>query len=148
MINPNEVAAIAARAADWQFGQFFPASCTECNDLGQSTAIIDWRLSNDTTIREAFYETDGDLTNRFFLNVPTQVEYRDLILTEHGLLESAFPDRYKRFIVSGDGSHTALQSPLFYSQNVNGVFLNVWTEDFLVPTPFWIDIVEDFIPFP
>jgi len=148
VINPDEAAAIAARAADWQFGQFFPASCTECNDLGQSTAIIDWRLSNDTTIREAFYETDGDATNRFFLNVPTQAEYRDLILTEHGILESAFPDRYKRFIVSGDDSHTALQSPLFYSQDANGVFLNEWTDDFLVPTPFWIDIVEGFVPLP
>ncbi len=148
VINLDEVAAIAARAADWQFGQFFPASCTDCNDLGQSTAIIDWRLSNDTTIREAFYETDGDATNRFFLNVPTQAEYRTLILNGHGPLESAFPDRYKRFIVSGDDSHTALQSPLFYSQDANGVFLNEWTDEFLVPTPFWIDIVEDFVPLP
>jgi hypothetical protein len=24
--------------------------------------------------------------------------------------------------------------------------LNKWTQDFLVPTPFWVDIVEDAIP--
>ena len=146
-INLDEVAAIAARAADWQFGQFSPASCTECDDLGQATAIIEWRLDNDTTIREAFYETDGDGTNRFFLNVPTQVEYRDLILTEHGALNAAHPNRYKRFIVSGDSSHTALQSQ-FYTQTANGVLLNEWTADFLVPTPFWVDIVEAFVPLP
>jgi hypothetical protein len=147
-INLFAVGAIAARAADWQFGQFNPASCTACDPLGQATAIIDWRLENDVTIREAFYETDADFTNRFFLQVPTQPLYRGLILSEHGALSAAYPDRYKRFIVSGDGSHTALQNPLFYSQTVDGVVLNEWTADFLVPTPFWVDLVQDFIPFP
>jgi hypothetical protein len=146
VINLNAVGDIAARAADWQFGQFYPASCTQCDDLGQTTAVIEWRLDNDSTIREAFYETDGDQTNRFFLSVPTSAQYRALIVTEHGLLNAAHPDRYKRFIVAGDTSHTALQSPLFYSQDANGVLLNEWTDDFLVPRPFWVDIVEDAIP--
>ncbi|MBW2288830.1 MAG: hypothetical protein JRG90_13510 [Deltaproteobacteria bacterium] len=147
-VNLADVGSVAARAADWQFGQFYPASCTDCDPLGQATAVIQWRLDNDSTIREAFYETDADGTNRFFTSTPTQEMYRDLILTEHGALNDAHPDRYKRFIVSGDASHTALQSPLFYSQEVDGVPLNEWTEDFLVPTPFWVDLVEDFIPFP
>ena len=99
-------------------------------------------------IWEAFYSTDGDMTNRFFLNVPTQVDYRDLIVTEHGLLHDAHPDRYKRFIRSGDDSHTALQTPLFYMGEANGVPLHEWTDDFLVPRPFWVDIVEDFVPIP
>ena len=150
--NLDAVGDIAARQADWQFDQFYPASCTECDAFGQATAIIDWRLANDTSIREAFYETDADATNRFFLDLlppnGTQSDYRDLILTEHGLLNASHPDRYKRFIVSGDNSHTALQSPLFYTQEVDGVLLNEWAEDFLVPTPFWVDLVEDFIPAP
>jgi hypothetical protein len=146
--NLSDAGAVAARAADWQFGKFYPASCTACDALGQATAAVEWRLDNDSTIREAFYETDGDATNRFFTNVPTQAQYRDLILTEHGALNAAHPDRYKRFIVSGDSSHTALQSPLFYSQEVDGVPLNEWTADFLVPKPFWVDIVEDFVPLP
>ena len=149
VINLDETAAIQARADDWQFGQFYPASCTACDDMGQSTALIDWRLDNDSTIREAFYETDADLTNRFFLNllppVGTQLDYRTLILDEHGMLNAFYPDRYKRFIVSGDGSHTALQSPLFYAQEVDGVPLNEWTTDFLVPKPFWVDLVQDLV---
>jgi len=147
-INLFDVDAIQARAVDWEFGKFYPASCTECDALGQGTAIIDWRLSNDTTIREAFYSTDGDATNRFFLKVPTQEMYRDLIVTEHGALHDAHPDRYQRFIRSGDDSHTALQSDLFYLGEADGVPLDVWTGDFLVPRPFWIDIVEDFVPLP
>jgi hypothetical protein len=146
-VNLDAVVDIAARAADWRFGQFYPASCTECDDMGQGTAIIRWRLDNDSTVREAFYETDSDLTNRFFLDLLADpIGFRDLVVTEHGLLNAAHPERYKRFIVSGDTSHTALQSPLFYLQDANGVFLNDWTDDFLVPRPFWVDIVEDPVP--
>jgi hypothetical protein len=145
--NLDAIDDIAARDADWQFAQFYPASCTDCDAFGQSTAIIEWRLDNDRTIREAFYETDGDLTNRFFLDLlGDQPAFRDLIVTEHGLLNDAYPYRYKRFIVAGDVSHTALQSPLFYAQDANGVLLNEWSSDFLLYKPGWIDIVEDAIP--
>jgi hypothetical protein len=82
------------------------------------------------------------------LNVPTQVQYRDLIVTEHGLLNTAYPFRYKRFIVSGDNSHTALQSDLFYTQEANGTALHDWTDAFLGKYGLWRDTVEDFVPLP
>jgi hypothetical protein len=150
-INLDEVAAIQARAADWQFGQFYPASCTECDDEGQATALIDWRLANDSTIQEAFYSTDGDATDRFFLNIPTQEEYRELIVTEHGLLNESYPNRYRRFIRSGDDEHTALQLPTFYLGEANGTPLYEWTDGFVnksAKAPLWVDIVEDFVPIP
>jgi hypothetical protein len=158
--------AVAARDADWQFAQFYPASCTECSAFGQQTAIVEWRLDNDSTIREAFYETDGDSTNIGFAsaNLPgffdplppiipfpnglSQEQYRALILTEHGALHDAHPDRYKRFIISGDSTHTALQSSRFYTYEANGVPLNEWTDDFIQKRKFWVDIVEDFVPLP
>lgn len=134
-VNPDDTAAINARADDWQFGQFYPASCTECDPRGQSTPLILWRLDNDRSIRESFYSTDGDTTNRFFMNLlgsPISV-YRDLLLTEHGKLEAAHPARYKRFIVFGEISHTALQAPRFFETSIDGVPLVDWTEDFLQP---------------
>lgn len=143
-VNLAQAADVAARAADWQFGQFYPASCTDCSDAGQGTRIVDWRLANDTTIREAFYETDADQTNRFFLGLLFDpVGFRNLVVTEHGLLNAAFPDRYKRFIVAGDISHTALQSPLFETQEANGIGLRDWTRDFLDSRPGWVDVVEE-----
>lgn len=162
-VNLNDVAGIAARANDWEFDKFFPASCTDCMAVGQQTALIDWRLANDSSIRESFYSTDGDATDRFFLGIPTQEEYRELIVTEHGLLNEAYPDRYKRFIRSGDDAHTALQDPfLYYYGTANGVPLFEWIADFLQPGSrahrenadggpdknAWVDIVEDFVPLP
>lgn len=146
--NLLDVQAVQQRASDWQFGQFYPASCTDCDDQGQGTAIIDWRLDNDRTITEAFYSTDGDATNRFFLKVPTQELYRALLLFEHGKLHWKHPFRYRRFIRSGDDSHTALQSPLFYVGEADGVPLYKWVRSFLIFPLFAPDIVEDFVPLP
>ena len=115
----------------------------------KATAIIDWRLDRDGTIREGWYETDGDATNRFFLQVPTQALYRALILEQTDPLNAAHPNRFKRFIVSGDDSHTAVQTPLFYIQTADGVPLNEWAAGLLSPSSIgWDDIVEDFVPLP
>ena len=145
-INLAETGSIAARANDWRFGQFYPASCTACSDMGQGTEIIKWRLDNDSTIREAFYSADFDLTNRFFLNMLLDpLGYRNLIISEHGAIHNLHPDRYKRFIQANRFSHTALQTPDFY-ETADGVPLFDWLDDFLVPRPSWVDIVEDLVP--
>jgi len=163
---------VVARAFDWQFQQFYPESCVAdglCNAFGQQTGIIHWRLGNDSTIREGFYETDSDATNRFFAQgdgsrMDPEV-YRELILTEHGALNEAFPKRYKRFIVSGDDTHGAIQatapSPsfpfpqpfLFYTQEANGTLLSYWAAELVRigqrQSKFgWKDIVEDYEPVP
>jgi hypothetical protein len=125
--NPDAMDDIQARADDWQFGQFYPASCSDCSEFGDNTAIVHWRLDNDNSIRVGGVQCA-------------------LVVNGHGALNAAYPDRYKQFIVAGDTSHTALQTPLFYTQQADGVLLNEWTWDFLVPTPFWIDIVEPAVP--
>jgi len=167
---------VVARAFDWQFAQFYPQSCIDdgrCDPFGQQTGIIDWRLDNDSTIREAFFETDSDQTNRFFAQgdggLMDPEVYRELILDEHGALNEAHPKRYKRFIVSNDNTHGAVQvtagtdneqtgqpcfpaNPFsFYTQEANGVLLSEWTTEFLSPGAgnsqgFWDDIVEDYTP--
>ncbi len=157
--NLLDVPAILARANDWQFGQFFPASCTECDVTGQGTDLIQWRLRKDNTVRESFYSTDGDQTNRFFTSVPTQELYRALILAEHGVINAAHPFRYKRFIQSGSVTHTALQTDIYYLGTANGTPLYAWVDGFL-KSPLerlieflltgklsaWQDTVEDFVP--
>jgi len=164
---------VVARAFDWAFAQFYPQSCIDdgrCNAFGQQTGIIDWRLDNDSTVREAFYETDSDRTNRFFAqgdgSVMAPLVYRALILTEHGALNDAHPKRYKRFIVSGDDTHGAVQvtAPtanfpffqpfLFYTQEANGTLLSEWTTEFVLNGDgdaqggVWVDIVEEYTPVP
>ena len=150
--NLSDAFAVAARAMDWDFGKFFPASCAECDDMSDGTGIIQWRLDNDSTVREAFYETDNDLTNRFFLDLLLDpFGFYQIVVAGHGAINAQHPDRYKRFIVGGDDSHTALQSPIFYTQESNGNVLNEWTRFFLKnKKKKWVDTVEDFefVPLP
>ncbi|MEM1261754.1 MAG: hypothetical protein AAGH76_05130 [Pseudomonadota bacterium] len=159
--NLLDVNGALARAADWRFGQFYPRSCTDCDELGQGTEIVKWRLSRDRTIREAFYSTDGDTTNRFFLQVPTQELYRALILGVHGPINAAYPGRYKVYIDSGSDTHTALQTPLLYLAVVNDIPFNLWVTDFTRPLferwikalwegrfPVWVNNVDPFEPVP
>lgn len=161
--NPAAPDAAAARENDWQFSQFYPASCDDCSPFRNQTGLVQWRLDNDSTIREGVYQTDADGTNTFFssLNLPnfvtpvapppsglSQSEFRDLTLDAHAPLNDSHPERYKRYIVSGDPSHTALQTPLFYTQDANGTILNRWTRGLLKDKKVWKDIVEDFIPAP
>lgn len=164
--NPPAVDAAAARAADWAFDQFYPASCTECDGINAPVIpFLKWLLANDNRVREGFYSTDGDATAIQFtsVNLPgspfyvpfdpangvlglEQETYREIILPAHGSVNSEFPDRYKRFLVSGDDSHTALQTPLFYTQLADGVPLNEWVRDLIKRKNQWADIVEDFEP--
>jgi len=161
---------VVARAFDWQFPQFYPQSCIDdgrCNAFGQQTGIINWRLENDSTIREGFFEADSDRTNRFFAQgdgtLMDPLVYRNLILTEHGALNEAYPRRYKRFIVSGDDTHGAVQvtaptpnfpylQPFsFYTQEANGTLLTDWATGFVRggtrgSQSGWKDIVEDYVP--
>lgn len=98
------------------------------------------------------------------------VDYRNLILTEHGALNAAYPKRYKRFIVSDDNTHGAVQvtagttneltgmpcfpaQPFsFYTQEANDVLLSEWTTEFVLNGDgdsqggIWNDIVEDYVP--
>ncbi len=164
-LNPTGAPAAAqARVNDWQFDQFFPRSCLRqglCDPLGQQTGIVEWRLKNDRTIREAFYETDGDLTNLGFAtsNLPgsppivplSQEQYRAILDEEHGRIQDRFPRRYRRYIVSGANplcfglvaySHTALQGgnlssfgcvgfDLYYDLTAGGVPFYEWANDFV-----------------
>ena len=142
-INLEQTEAIELRRADWDYEQFIPASCTDCSATDQGTGIVKYRLEEDKGIREAFYSTDQDDTNTFFIDVP-QSEYRDLILPVHGEVVDLFPNRYRTFIKVGT-LHTALQRPEFYFFEIDGTPLNQWTEDFLkfFPGPSWQNLIEE-----
>jgi hypothetical protein len=135
---------------DWQFSQFFPASCESCstapfNDQG---AFLKWTLENDNGYKGGLYSTDGDAVIRGFTFIPTQEQYRSLLLGVHSPIHDAYPDRYKLFIRSGSSAHTALGYSGFYLFEGNGVPLYEWTSDFVEGNPGWVNIVEDFVPLP
>ena len=77
-----------------------------------------------------------------------QPEYRALILGQLDEITALHPDRYKRFVRSGSAEHTALRTPTFYLQQIDGARLRDWTDAFIDDDPAWVDIVQDFVPLP
>jgi hypothetical protein len=146
--NPSLVGDVLARSNDWAFDQFYPESCTDCDIFGDGSEYLTWTLQNDFGIKESLYSTDGDQVIRFFIGVPTQEAYRAALLNVTNPLNALVPLRYKRFIRSGDTSHTSLRGDLFYTAEADGVPLYEWTDDFVNDDPGWVDIVEDFVPAP
>ena len=146
--NPLLVNDVLARANDWAFEQFYPESCTDCDIFGAGNEFVRWTHDNDPQLETSTYSTDGDQVIRFFLGIPTQVQYRAALLGATDPINADHPDRYKRFIRSGDTSHTSLRGDLFYTGTADGVPLYEYMDDFVNGDPGWVDIVEDFVPAP
>uniref|UniRef100_A0A7S2IG06 Pectin acetylesterase n=1 Tax=Helicotheca tamesis TaxID=374047 RepID=A0A7S2IG06_9STRA len=164
MYNPSQEDIHELTESEWGYQKYFLPSCKGSSFFDRffdwigfhyymkhkchTTDFIRWRLDNDLTVRDAFYETDGDMANRYFLGLLTRAPndgatFRRLVVDELGSVAHAHADRYRRFIVSGDQTHTILQSDHFYDQTANGVLLTEWTEHFLMFSPQWKDIVEE-----
>jgi hypothetical protein len=133
---------VLARANDWGFEQFYPASCTECDPFNQPAEAVKWTLENDNGYEGALVTADGDTTiGVFYLKLPSPAAYRDLLLEVHDPINAAYPDRYKRFIVGGATYHTAIGNDRFYSVTENGLPLYQWIADFVNDDPNWVDNV-------
>ena len=143
--NLAQTSAILARANDWQYVQFQPASCADCTLANQPAEIVDWMFENDPSVREAFYQTDADLTIRFFLGISTQAAFRDLILSVHDPFAAKYPFRWKRYFRSGTTAHTILGSNLFFTAEIDGLPFHQWADDFINNDPGWVDVVQELI---
>jgi hypothetical protein len=146
--NLAQTSVIQTRVNDWAYTQFTPSSCTDCTTDKQPAELVEWMLENDSQVRSALYSTDADQTIRFFLSIPTQAGYRDLLLSTHDPIHAAFPNRHKRYIRSGSSAHTMLRDPRYYTTIVNGTRLSDWVGALVNQQPAWTDIVQELIPVP
>ncbi len=85
---------------------FVPDSCTDCTADGHLTGLISWTMNNDPSLRVGLISHDADGVIRGFLGLDEQ-QFRTTLLSETGELGTLFPDRYKRFILTGE-AHTTL----------------------------------------
>jgi len=135
--NPQNPAMLAHIKSDWQFTQYVPPSCTECQ-TGQETAIIGWSLQHDPTLRVSAFSSYGDsVIAGIFLQMPA-ADFKTLLLSETGKIHDAYPDRFERFFING-GQHTTLFS---LGTAVNGVTVGDWTKAMVNKTSAWVDTLQ------
>ncbi|MFT4769130.1 MAG: hypothetical protein ACI8RN_002270 [Glaciecola sp.] len=129
---------------DWQFAQFYPKSCGDCDVVPGSDqgAFIKWTLENDNGYKGALYSTDGDIVIRGFTFLSDPADYRDLLLGVHEPINAMYPDRYKLFIRGDAQEHTVLGNPGFYFFQADGVPFYQWASEFVEGGDGWVNIVE------
>ena len=125
--NPAFVSAIQAQIDDWDFVQYYPAGCTGCDPFAQPSEVIKYWLANDRKLKAGLFSYDGDGVIRFFIQVPTEPQYRDLLLGVHDPINAAFPRKYKRFIVNGP-AHTIVGGDGFFTLEQDGIPVYRWVD--------------------
>jgi len=92
---------------EFDLDRFIPEDCPTCTDNGHITGVVGWFLERDANTRVGLFSSwyDSVLANTF-LRVPPE-DFADALKAQTDLLEQAFPDRFRRFIVDGV-QHTSL----------------------------------------
>jgi hypothetical protein len=136
--NPDDTVGVEARIANWNYRQYVPPSCTDC-DI-QLTYLSDWAMDRDPLLRTALYSYLQDMVIRGFLNLDGP-HYETILRATTDDIHQRHPDRFKRFFKHGAG-HTVLELPNFYTLSVNGTVVRDWTVDFLTNSPQWQDVID------
>jgi hypothetical protein len=138
--NPDNPTMIEHIREDWNFQQYTPDSCTECQGA-QQTALIAWGLKNDPTLKASAFSAYEDSTiGGAFLGM-TGPAFKALLLAESGKVHDAFPTRFQRFMIEGT-QHTALIGN-YYTSVVDGVSVADFTRAMVEGTPDWADRLEN-----
>jgi len=104
---PEDPAFMAEILDEFAIADRIPASCEACWEDGHVTRVVAWILERDPTIQMAVFSSlrDSVIAGAFLDVEPTAFEAA--LLQETGDLNARFPERYRRFLVSGV-EHTAL----------------------------------------
>jgi hypothetical protein len=128
---------IQQRLDEWQFQKTIPDSCTDCQKgKGQLTPMFSWMLQRDTNMKVSLmsYYEDG-VIGVFFLGLQGP-DYKKLLTTETGKVQSAYPDRFKRYMLPGS-SHVV--SAGWSTVTADGVKLSDWGEGMISGAAVWTD---------
>jgi Protein of unknown function (DUF3089)/Pectinacetylesterase len=141
--NNDDTEAVMERNENWNYRQFIPPSCTNCDQ--QITYLTEWSFERDPDLRFALFSYLQDGVIRAF-NALSADAFESLLRTVTDDIHSRYPQRFKRFFPQGT-SHTVLETPAFYTLDIAGLKVRDWTADFLADGPNWQDVIEGFNPY-
>jgi len=142
--------------AGWNADGLIPASCPDCTENGHVTRFVEWQLERDPDVTMSALSYSRDFVIALtFLMVNAQ-DFQGWLLTETGRIQSAFPDRYRRFIIDGQGHTTLLlEEPTTISlgglpielggvrTEVGGTTVLQWLTSMLDGSDGWQDLVDE-----
>ena len=103
----GDPAFLAELVKEFNVKRFFPPSCTDCGTSAHLTPLLNWELARDQNLRVAAFSSYNDsiMSGVFFKIDPAL--FKQGLLEATGALHTAYPDRYKRFLIDGT-MHTTM----------------------------------------
>ncbi len=94
---------VAGLVEEWGAERLLPASCPDCIANGHLIGLVEWGLAQDDNLWISVFSSYGDMViATMFLQIG-EAGFKPALLEETGRLNAAFPDRYKAFLVEGNG---------------------------------------------
>ena len=98
---------LAQLVSEFHVQRLFPPSCPECSTSAHLTPLLDWELARDSNLRVAAFSSYNDsIMSGVFMKIDPAL-FKQGLLEATGALHTAYPDRYKRFLIDGT-MHTTM----------------------------------------
>ena len=89
-----------------------PQSCLDCSADGHITRLVRWILERDPEMEIAVFSSFHDsIITGVFLDIDETL-FEEALLKETSALHALFPDRYRRFLVTGQEHTVLLGNPI------------------------------------
>jgi hypothetical protein len=137
--NLDQPQGIEERLTEWKFADSIPDSCTVCDHgRGELSGMFTWMLDRDPNVKISVLSYfEDNVIGTFFLGLPGP-EYKALLTSWTGKVQSAHPDRFERYMLPGT-SHVV--SAGYRTVKADGVAVSDWTEGMVKGDAIWTDLL-------
>ncbi|MFO7935635.1 MAG: pectin acetylesterase-family hydrolase [Bacteroidales bacterium] len=119
----------------WKLDPMIPGGCSPCGN--QMIYWYDPMLENDGNLKIGLYSSyEDEVIGEEYLGMDP-LDFRDLLLTSSGSLNEKYPDRFKRFFISGN-SHCVED----HEYQIDGMRYRDWVLSLLNDSDQWKDLLE------
>jgi len=122
-------------------GRYRPPSCEACQTPLHMSEFVQYELGHDPGLVVGdFSSWEDSVIMRFTLN-SDPAAFHALLREQTDIPAGAFPERYKRFIITGS-QHTSLQRG-FHETQINGVSIAQWLGSMIARDPAWVELLQE-----
>jgi hypothetical protein len=130
----------ATVADEWGATRHRPPSCEACQTHPHMTHFVKYMLEHDPNTLVGDFSSYGDSVIRLFTFTSDAAAFKEILLQETDILAQAYPERYKRFFITGE-SHTALLAGL-HTTVIEGVTIAQWVGKMIAREPGWVELMQ------
>jgi hypothetical protein len=126
---------------EWGSGRYRPPSCEACQTPQHMSEFVKYELAHDPGVVVGdFSSWEDSVIMRFTLNTDPAA-FHALLQEQTNIPAAAFPNRYKRFIITGS-QHTSLQRG-YHDTQINGVSIAQWLGTMIARDPSWVEMLQE-----